>query len=88
MKIELTPAQLTAAQMGKIVVLNTGDRFEARWYEKRGQWAYALIHNDYLWWVRYSEPGLEEAQWIVNLSDHNYEWFDAYGRHGLDGPTE
>lgn len=77
-QIILTPAQLTEAQMGKEVILNTGATLTAcplSW----GEWQYRLGDGVVVYQVRNALPGLEAAMWTLNATyaeymDSELEW--------------
>jgi hypothetical protein len=69
-KITLTPAQLTLAQMGKMVDLNTGETLCA--IPVRDGWKYLASFEGQVAIVRYAADGLEAALWALNASEEDY----------------
>lgn len=71
MKITLTPAQLTQAQMGHEVELNTGETLCA--IPCGDGWKYLISCAGQTGMVRYAGHGLEAAMWALNASDEDYQ---------------
>ena len=76
-KIRLTLLQLTLAQLGKCVLLNTGETLSA-FYFPWGEWKYTLTFEGVTSAVRYAPygSGLEDTEWALNASDDemSHEW--------------
>jgi hypothetical protein len=68
--ITLTAAQLTKAQMGKEVEINTGETLTA--IQLNDGWKYILAFGGQVCLVRYADNGLEAAVWALNASEEDY----------------
>lgn len=71
-KITLTIAELTAAQMGKTITLNTGETLCAV-PALGGKWKYLLSWGGVVGLIRYAGPGLNAALWAINASQEEYD---------------
>lgn len=72
--ITLTPGQLTLAQMGKEVTLNTGETLIAmRVPGPKAEWRYLLGYNGVIGLIRYAGEGLDAALWALNASQEEYD---------------
>jgi len=69
LKINLTPMQLTSAQLGAEVKLNTGHTLRAMRLEAGDGWKYILNYGDIVADVRYAGHGLEAALEVLNATD-------------------
>ena len=69
--IALTPAQLTQAQMGTTVNLNTGETLCAVPLND-GDWKYLVAFQGQVGLIRYAKPGLDAALWALNASEEDY----------------
>jgi hypothetical protein len=69
-KITLTPAKLTLAQMGQEVELNTGESLCA--VPVSDGWKYVVSYGGQLGLVRYADNGIEAALWALNASEEDY----------------
>lgn len=73
MNISLTPAQLTLAQMGHEVQLNTNESLIAMPVPgPKTEWRYLLGYEGVVCRIRYAGPGLAAALWALNASDEEY----------------
>ncbi len=70
MIITLTPAQLTKAQMGQEVTLNTGETLCA--VPLRDGWKYFVCWAGQTGLIRYAGRGLDAALWALNASEEEY----------------
>jgi hypothetical protein len=70
MPITLTPTQLTLAQMGKEVELNTGETLCA--IPVSDGWKYLVAFEGQVGLIRYANNGLEAALWALNASEEEY----------------
>jgi len=61
MQIKLTPNQLTAAQLGGVAQLNTGEIMTAVHLED-GKWKYLIAFDGVIHFVCYAGAGLDAAQ--------------------------
>ena len=68
--ITLTPAQLTQAQMGQEVPLNTGETLCA--VPVRDGWKYFVCWGNQTGLIRYAGHGLDAALWALNASEEDY----------------
>ena len=74
MKITLTPAQLTLAQMGKEVVLNTTETLVAmRPPGPQIEWRYLIVFDGVVCLIRYAGEGLDAALWALNATQEEYD---------------
>jgi hypothetical protein len=74
MKITLTPAQLTLAQMGKEVVINTNETLVAkRTPGPKIEWRYLVLFDGVVCLIRYAGEGLDAALWALNATQEEYE---------------
>jgi hypothetical protein len=70
---QLTPAQLTLAQMGKEVTLNTGETLIAMQVPgPKAEWRYLIGWQGTIHLIRYARPGLAAALWVLNASEEEY----------------
>jgi hypothetical protein len=70
---QLTPAQLTLAQMGKEVTLNTGETLIAMQVPgPKAEWRYLIGWQGTIHLIRYARPGLAAALWVLNASEEDY----------------
>lgn len=69
--ITMSVAQLTLAQMGKDIYLNTGEVLCA--VRKYGCWCYMVAWEGQLGLMRYASEGLEAALWALNSSQEEYD---------------
>jgi len=72
--ITLTVAQLTQAQMGKEVNLDTGETLCAIPVITLGVtgWKYILTFGGQVGLIRYANNGLDAAVWALNASEEEY----------------
>lgn len=68
--ITLTPAQLTKAQMGHEIELNTGETLCA--VPVRDGWKYFVCWGGQTGLIRYADHGLDAAIWALNASEEDY----------------
>jgi hypothetical protein len=68
--ITLTPAQLTKAQMGHDVELNTGETLCAVLVQDG--WKYIVSYEGQVGLIRYADNGLDAAIWALNASEEDY----------------
>jgi hypothetical protein len=74
MIIKLSPAQLTLAQMGKEVVLNTNETLIAmRSPGPKAEWRYLVFFNGCVGLIRYAGEGLDAALWALNATQEEYD---------------
>ena len=70
---QITPAQLTLAQMGKEVTLNTGETLIAVQVPgPKAEWRYLIGWQGCIYQIRYASPGLASALWAINATDEEY----------------
>ena len=71
---KLTIAQLSLAQMGKEVTLNTGETLVAmRDYRYPHQsWWLIVAFEGVVGLIRYADEGLDAALWALNASQEEY----------------
>lgn len=67
----LTVAQLTTAQMGKEILLNTGETLCAVPLND-GTWKYIVSYEGVVGLVRYAPAGLDAALWALNATEEEY----------------
>ena len=63
----ITPVQLTLAQLGKAVVLTSGETLKA--VQLVDGWKYVILQDDIVARVVYADNGLDAANLAVNASD-------------------
>jgi hypothetical protein len=68
--ITLTPAQLTNAQIGQEVELNTGETLCA--IPVSDGWKYLVAFEGQVGLIRYANNGLDSALWALNASEEDY----------------
>ena len=68
--ITLTPAQLTKAQMGKEVAINTEETLCA--VPVKDGWKYIVSYEGQAGLIRYADNGLDAALWALNASEEEY----------------
>ncbi|CAB5224223.1 hypothetical protein UFOVP393_42 [uncultured Caudovirales phage] len=68
--ITLTPVQLTKAQMGHAVPLNTGETLCA--VPVGDGWKYFVCWENQTGLIRYAPEGLNAALWALNASEEEY----------------
>ena len=71
MTIKLNPVQLTQAQMGNEVMLNTGETLCAA--PVKDGWKYFVCWGNQTGLIRYAAHGLDAALWALNASDEDYK---------------
>jgi hypothetical protein len=68
--ITLTPAQLTLAQMGKEISLNTGESLCA--VPVSDGWKYLVAFEGQVGHICYAGDGLDAALWTLNASEEDF----------------
>lgn len=68
--ITLAAAQLTQAQMGKEIELNTGETLCA--VQVNDGWKYILSFEGQVGPIRYASNGLDAAVWALNAAEEEY----------------
>jgi hypothetical protein len=72
--VTLTPGQLTLAQMGKEIILNTGESLIAmRVPGPKVEWRYLLGRDGVIGHVRYAGEGLDAALRAINATQDEYD---------------
>lgn len=80
MTITLTPAQLTLAQMGREINLNTGETLCAE-PRGRGEWRYTLRREGVLVLDRYAGPGVPRALHALDPRNPAKAWCYTWSGH-------